>query len=65
MQALMAACEDGAVAWHSNPSIAYRPSLVCLSLSERNKLIEEKIMFSAHKAGILKIHHKKHTFLMQ
>ncbi len=65
MQAFVAACEDGVVAWHSSPSIAYRPSLVCLSLSERNKLIEEKIMFSAHKAGILKIHHTKDTFFMQ
>jgi hypothetical protein len=65
MQAFMAACEDGIVAWHSNPSIAYRPSLVCLFLSERNKLTEVKIMFSVHKAGILKIHHTKHTFLMQ
>jgi hypothetical protein len=49
----MAACEDGIVAWHSNPSIAYRPSLVCLFLSERNKLTEVKIMFSVHKAHIL------------
>jgi hypothetical protein len=65
MQSFMASCEDGVVAWHSSASIAYRPSLVCLSLPERNKLTEEKIMFSAHKSGILKIHHTKHTFLMQ
>jgi hypothetical protein len=37
MQAFMAACEDGLVAWHSGPSVAYRPSLVCLSFSERRE----------------------------